>query len=307
MAAPAGVKAAHSVSRSRSNSSHFQRKTPLLGRAARCAALAQLHKNHNYIMALIICPECGHQISDQAPLCPHCGCPMTPAGTNSYGQQSAQPQSAAPAQAPIYRRQPGTDDYVPVTSRRRHTGRNILLAILCTLAVMVAMLFLTCPGAEDHRREMRQLSLATTKVLADEQDNIFASSMCTLFSDKLIAEYLVNQLEVHNYGVVSIGRLDNPLSPGHSAIVSVGVLGKVFTASPETVAVHLKTAIRSAKKKLVEDVTENIEERINSAVDDITEKVKEGVSDVTSGLIEDLTSEIQQELSGDKSEDEEQE
>lgn len=33
-------------------------------------------------MALITCPECGNQISDQARVCPHCGVPL-----NSYPQQ----------------------------------------------------------------------------------------------------------------------------------------------------------------------------------------------------------------------------
>ena len=28
-------------------------------------------------MALIICPECGKQISDKAAACPNCGCPIT--------------------------------------------------------------------------------------------------------------------------------------------------------------------------------------------------------------------------------------
>ena len=34
-------------------------------------------------MALIYCRECGKQISDSAPMCPHCGCAMnvTPAQT----------------------------------------------------------------------------------------------------------------------------------------------------------------------------------------------------------------------------------
>ena len=27
-------------------------------------------------MALIKCPECGQEISDQATSCPNCGCPM---------------------------------------------------------------------------------------------------------------------------------------------------------------------------------------------------------------------------------------
>lgn len=28
-------------------------------------------------MALIICPECGKEISDKAISCPHCGCPAS--------------------------------------------------------------------------------------------------------------------------------------------------------------------------------------------------------------------------------------
>lgn len=28
-------------------------------------------------MALIKCPECEKEISDKAPACPHCGCPLT--------------------------------------------------------------------------------------------------------------------------------------------------------------------------------------------------------------------------------------
>ena len=29
-------------------------------------------------MALIACPECGKEISNQAPACIHCGCPLAP-------------------------------------------------------------------------------------------------------------------------------------------------------------------------------------------------------------------------------------
>ena len=30
-------------------------------------------------MALISCPECGKQVSDRAPACPNCGCPINTA------------------------------------------------------------------------------------------------------------------------------------------------------------------------------------------------------------------------------------
>lgn len=36
-------------------------------------------------MALIACRECGKEISDQAPACPHCGAPVAKAATNKYG------------------------------------------------------------------------------------------------------------------------------------------------------------------------------------------------------------------------------
>lgn len=43
-------------------------------------------------MALINCPECGGQVSDRAPVCPHCGFPLSGA---------TEPAAAAPAQAAV--------------------------------------------------------------------------------------------------------------------------------------------------------------------------------------------------------------
>lgn len=37
-------------------------------------------------MALIKCPECGKEISDKAPACPNCGCPIAPAKPQTYQQ-----------------------------------------------------------------------------------------------------------------------------------------------------------------------------------------------------------------------------
>lgn len=34
-------------------------------------------------MSLILCKECGKQYSDQAPACPHCGCPTNVHTDNS--------------------------------------------------------------------------------------------------------------------------------------------------------------------------------------------------------------------------------
>lgn len=51
-------------------------------------------------MALIDCPECGGQVSDRAPTCPHCGVPIADARTRSEPQDArSEPQGAAPAAA----------------------------------------------------------------------------------------------------------------------------------------------------------------------------------------------------------------
>jgi len=52
------------------------------------------------IMALIVCPDCGQQLSDAAPACVRCGRPMGPT------QQWAPQQQAWPQQAPQQWQQP---------------------------------------------------------------------------------------------------------------------------------------------------------------------------------------------------------
>lgn len=50
-------------------------------------------------MALIDCPECGSQVSDRAPTCPHCGVPIaTPAGAPNAAAVAGATRTDAPTQ-----------------------------------------------------------------------------------------------------------------------------------------------------------------------------------------------------------------
>ncbi|MBR0090271.1 MAG: zinc-ribbon domain-containing protein [Lachnospiraceae bacterium] len=58
-------------------------------------------------MALMKCPECGKEISDQAPVCPNCGCPVnagaqekTPQPSRAHAPQDAQTNIAPPTSRP---------------------------------------------------------------------------------------------------------------------------------------------------------------------------------------------------------------
>ncbi len=65
-------------------------------------------------MALIKCPECGMEISDKAPSCPVCGCPMQPVTTNSSpksnGNSVTTPQ---PQPAPVQNLTPPYRNPIP--------------------------------------------------------------------------------------------------------------------------------------------------------------------------------------------------
>jgi hypothetical protein len=41
-------------------------------------------------MALTSCPECRREVSDRAPVCPHCGCPISGSGQRESRQEEPQ-------------------------------------------------------------------------------------------------------------------------------------------------------------------------------------------------------------------------
>ncbi len=62
-------------------------------------------------MALIKCSECGHMISDKAPMCPHCGCP-------TRDEETQYPWDAAPSNTRVLNRRKGRSNkwlYVVIT------------------------------------------------------------------------------------------------------------------------------------------------------------------------------------------------
>lgn len=50
-------------------------------------------------MALIVCTDCGNQVSDAAPMCPGCGRPFAVTLPAAHGAQRADPAESAPQTA----------------------------------------------------------------------------------------------------------------------------------------------------------------------------------------------------------------
>ena len=69
-------------------------------------------------MAMIVCKECGQQISDQAVACPHCGCPVQP-------KEMSEPKSETPPPPP-----PSSPSPSPVVSPKDKVVAAILAILL---------------------------------------------------------------------------------------------------------------------------------------------------------------------------------
>ncbi len=89
-------------------------------------------------MALITCPECGKQVSNQSPQCIHCGYPL----------QNAASKPSQQAEALFYQSASGNEDSFltdapqtsPATAVTPQTRRIVMLAAVALIAVVIAAL-----------------------------------------------------------------------------------------------------------------------------------------------------------------------
>lgn len=227
-------------------------------------------------MALIHCPDCGRQVSDQAPRCPHCGRPIA-----TYASP-APTQASAPTPHP----------------ERSGCGIGWLSVVVGVLVAIAAVFYFTCPDEADHRAEVQKVGEKAIRSLAAKQDSEVVTGLSLLFGDKVVAMAVDNLLEVDNYGVVSIGRITNPQHPDKSTLISVGVLGHVFTASADVLVERIESKIEEQKTEVTRKIEREITEGINSAVEEVKQGVKEQVNDLTEDVEKDLSSSIDEFLSG---------
>lgn len=239
-------------------------------------------------MALITCPECGHQVSDLAPHCPHCGAPIAASTQTIFEPVSPQPAASSYGEG-------GGQPRTPQPRRRSHT---VLLVVLGVVVALVAALFAFCPDEEAHRQEVHKLSEKAVKMVASEQGALV--SIVANFTGGALADVVVdNLLEVDNYGVCSVGRICHPTDPTKSTYVSFGIAGKVFTASPETVLDKVREGLDKKKREVTDKIEEDIREGVNEAIEEAKEGVRVEMENVKEDLKEDLSSRIDEFLSGE--------
>lgn len=118
--------------------------------------------------------------------------------------------------------------------KRTDMKRNIIIGTL-TAAVVLTLVF-TCPGKKAHQAAIRNL---ITETLDEEPPEIIPQELLpvwnvlgSLAAGQLIDVLLDSQLEVRNYAIFSIGRIQ---LPDEKKTVSFGILGKIYTFDKEDI------------------------------------------------------------------------
>lgn len=105
-------------------------------------------------MALITCPECGKEISDQAPACPSCGYPLSPA------QPDAPPLETPPATKPeppvpeTPSDQPAPLSLQTPTAETKARNKKILFGIAAAVVAVIlifALVYVASSGRESQK------------------------------------------------------------------------------------------------------------------------------------------------------------
>lgn len=161
-------------------------------------------------------------------------------------------------------------------------------ALLGAIVGLVILLFVTCPSESSHRKEVQQLGEKAVKMIAAEQNNALVTGISYLLGGKVVEMFINECLTVDNYGVVSVGRIVDPTSTADPVVVSVGVLGHVYTASPEVVVDKMKSTINKAQQLLGTEISNGVREGINGAINGVVNGVADGVNDAVNGVVNDV-------------------
>lgn len=114
-------------------------------------------------MALIQCPSCGQMISEQAPMCPHCGHPI--ANVNYYNSPQPQPQPQ------------------PKSGNNSKVIVGVLVAIIATLAIILLVVMGKGCAKGNSDIVLQSSSSDTTSYETVSPDTVSAPDILTAAND----------------------------------------------------------------------------------------------------------------------------
>lgn len=166
----------------------------------------------------------------------------------------------------------------PAPQVQKKSNFGCIVSLLIATIIAAVMIF-TCPGTAAHKEALTDIvSSSVTKVINENTaDGLIAQGVRlvgNMVVKKVVDTAVDNLVTVDNYIVCSVGKVNYD---GKDHIVSVGLLGHIFTVNQESVA------------DAAEEYYLNTQQRIEKAIEDgIRDNIVNPLLDSFNGLIEDL-------------------
>ncbi len=184
-------------------------------------------------MALTKCMECGGLLSDTAKNCPHCGAPVVKChdcGKPLPAETEICPNCGARQQTVYEEIKVPSKLQSPVESVSKSNGNASSMKTKIWLGVIIViMLFLvsTNPDKVKHERVIRH---EISGVVDELRDSMGLNSGVAFFGgmifDEITKSIIGQQLEVDNYWLCSIGKIE---FQDKKHIVTIGLVNNVFS------------------------------------------------------------------------------
>ena len=122
-------------------------------------------------------------------------------------------------------------------TKRKHKSKSGLVVVLIVAVLLVA--FFTNPSQPKHNQEVKDVMTLAVKNVIDNkfrtpEENTLTNALAImaggLLGDKIVDQIVDSRLVYHNYFVFSTSTIT---MNGEEEHASLGIFGKVFTASKE--------------------------------------------------------------------------
>ncbi len=182
----------------------------------------------------------------------------------------AQPISGQPLQSSYatngYQQSPPPFMYKP----KKHHG--CLWAFLVGVACLLALLVFTCPSTNQHKETLSE-TIAETVTDAAQADSLtdndeinkVMQTIANNFTRKVVQTAVNNLLSVNNYVLFSVGKVHYA---NEQYVVSVGLLGHVFTVDKEDLKKATEKYYNEAQRRLEEQIKQQIQQNVTDPLFD---------------------------------------
>lgn len=185
-------------------------------------------------------------------------------------------------------------------TRRKKKVWGCLSAIFIAFIVLIAALFFTRPTAGEHKAVLTEVISDTMNDYSAQADSathndVFVQAFSQLFFnaiEKTIHAAVYNLVKVDDYGICTVGRIR---WQGKNRIVSVGVLGHVYTLHKEDLKKIIEKNINSDSNSMINKGIKDVAKDFlnNGIIDPLSDAIKDMIGSAVDGMIDDGSSQPQ--------------